>query len=183
MGLRMNFIRNRGDSLKIGLSFFLIMGACSGSIFCNAMSENMKQELQMIGEFAVTSTTLAMADFTSLFLNVIMARLWQLVVILLMVSSAIAPYLLMAAAWYFGCTVAVTICRLTMEFGLFGIWKFWLLHFPQCMIYIPLFYILLWWIPSKGKHLAAPSVCVLVLMTASGAVLESFLNPWILLLW
>lgn len=176
----MQLFRNREDSLIIGLSFFLLLGAVCGSVFCNGMSDGMKAEMQAAEQSMVTAALLRKMDFGQLFFQVVGKRLQTLAVIFLVSSVPAAPYLLMGVMAYLGFTAAVIICPLTMDAGLLGLWRYLLLIFPQCLIYVPVGYVLLWWMPVKGKRLTMAPALVLTGGAILGAVVESLINPWII---
>ena len=176
----MQIFRNRKDSLMVGLSFFLLLGAVCGSIFCNGMSDGMKVELQSAEQSMVTAAILQKMDFGQLFFHVLGKRLKALAVVFLVTAVPAAPHFLMALLASLGFSAAVLICPLTMDAGLLGLWRYLLLVFPQCLIYIPVGYVLLWWMPVKGKRLTVVPALVLTSGVILGAVVESLINPWII---
>lgn len=176
----MQIFRNREGSLMVGLSFFLLFGAVCGSIFCNGMSDGMKAELQSAEQSMVTAAILRKMDFGQLFFQVLGKRLRALAVVFLVSAVPAAPYLLMGIMACLGFSAAVLICPLTMDAGLLGLWRCLLLVFPQCLIYIPVGYVLLWWMPLTGKRLTVVPVLVLTGGVILGAVVESLINPWII---
>ena len=176
----MRIMKTREDGLKIGLSFFLIFGSVLGTIFCNGMSVQMKAELQTVEQGMISAAKLAETDFLGLLLRIMPKRLGTLMLVFLISATQAAPILLMAAAGYFGFCSAALICPLTMNAGIMGVWKYFLLVFPQCMIYIPVMYLLLWWMPVNRKRLTALSAIALVGAVVLGAAAESLINPWFL---
>ena len=52
----MKYIRSKEDSLKLGLSLFLLAGSVAGTIFCNRMTAEMKQELMILSQSSVMQT-------------------------------------------------------------------------------------------------------------------------------
>lgn len=175
----MQLFRNREDSLMVGLSFFLLLGAVCGSVFCNSMSDEMKTELQAVEQSMLTAAVLQKMDFGQLFFQVLGKRLKALAVVFLISSVSAAPYLLLGTMAYLGFSAAVIICLLTMDAGLLGLWRYLLLIFPQCLIYIPVGYVLLWWMPVKGKRLTMVPALVLTGAVILGAAVESLINPWV----
>lgn len=176
----MRILKTREDSLKIGLSFFLILGSVLGSIVCNGMNTQMKTELHVVEQGMVSVATLVEADFPGLFLRILPKRLGTLMLVFLISATQAAPILLMAAAGYLGFCSAAMICPLTMGAGLLGLWKYLLLVFPQCLVYIPVAYVLVWWMPANRKRLTFLSATVLVAAVVLGAAAESLINPWFL---
>lgn len=176
----MRIWKNREDSLKFGLSFLLILGSVIGSLVCNGMSDEMKMELHVVEQNMVTAASLAKADFRELFLWILPKRLSTLMIVLLMSATPSAPILLMGAAGYLGFRVALIICPLTMDAGFRGLWQYVLLIFPQCLIYIPVIFALIWWMPINRKRLTLLSAILLFAVVTLGVAAESMLNPWFL---
>lgn len=179
----MRIFRDREDSLKFGLSFFLIFGAVLGSLFCNCMDTEMKAELYVAEQNLINRASLVRADFGTLFLRLLPRRLWQLILAFLISVTSISPILFLAAAGYLGFSAAVMVCSLTMSAGVLGIWKYILLIFPQGLFYVPAMYTVLWWMPLKKKHLTISSAIFLTIIVALGVFVEAYLNPWVLLLY
>ena len=176
----MRIVRNKEDSLKLGLSFFLLAGAIAGSIFCNKMSEQMKAELCTVGKSMVTTATISQVESMTLLLRIFLKRLWMLILIFLMASTPYFSLCCMLIAGYIGFSAAMIICPFTMEAGMLGLWKYLLLIFPQCLVYIPMGYLILWWIPSGNKRITWPAAMALILGIFVGSLAESLINPWFL---
>lgn len=174
-----NFM-SRKDSLEFWLSFFLISGAVAGSIFCNRMDGQMKEELRTMEGSMVTAAVLFKMNFAGLFLAVLKRRLGELFLVLLFTMTQAAPLFSLGVCGYLGFSSAVTVCALTMDGGLMGIFKYLALMFPQAVFYGAVFYVAVWWMPGKQKHMTAPAAAVLTLAVVLGAAAESFLNPWII---
>lgn len=177
----MKVFRNREDSLRFGLSFFVILGAVIGSLFCNGMSAEMKKELCVTEQDLVSRTALAGMDFLELFFLILPSRLWQLAVLLLISLTSLAPLFLMVAAGYLGFSSSVMISSMTMSAGFFGLCHCFLLVFPQCLFYVPVLYILFWWMPMERRRLTVLAALLLVGMVFIGALMEAYINPWILM--
>ena len=177
----MSIFRDREDSLKIGLSFFLIIGTVLGSIFCNCMNSEMKMELYVAERNLISRASLAQTDFGELFLHLLFRRFWQLMLACVCSTTFAAPFLFMVGAGYLGFSTAIIVCSLTMSTGIQGIWKYLLLLFPQCLFYIPAMYILFWWRPSRRKHLTISSAFLLFVIVVFGIFAEAYLNPRVLI--
>ena len=176
----MKMVGNKEDSRNIGLSFFLLAGAIAGSIFCNQMTGTMKAELCIVGQTLITETVVARAELTFLLGNLFLRRLWVFGLILLMATTPYFYVLRILTAVYMGFSTAVLICPLTMEAGVFGLWKYLLLIFPQCLIYIPLGYLILWRMPGGRRHITWTAIAMMILGIFLGAAAESLINPWFL---
>ncbi len=183
-GRIMKILKNKEDSLKFGLSLFLIAGSILGTLFCNRMSDDMKRELIIMKQSteAITQIAVSNLDFGALMLQIVPKRMWTLILLLLAEATPMAPVLLMVAVGYFGFSNAVMISALTMEYGVRGLLHYMALIFPQCLLYIPVAYLLIWWMPANGKHLTVFSIIVLAGMVIFGCVLECFLNPRVIML-
>lgn len=173
-------LKNREDSLEAGLSFFLILGAVGGSIFCNAMSGEMKQKLTASGQSMVTGAMLLEIDLRGLFARIAFKRLQVLMVGFLISFTPAAIPLFLASSCFFGFSASVMVCTLTMEAGLPALWNYVLLIFPQCLFYLPVMYLMVWWLPARGKRLTAASMAVFTAATLLGAAAEGVVNPWLL---
>ncbi|MBR5266709.1 MAG: hypothetical protein IKU20_00775, partial [Lachnospiraceae bacterium] len=62
----MNIFKSKEDSLKFGLSLFLLAGSVAGTWFCNQMTEEMKAELLVLGYSTVSKNTLEQFDWQDL---------------------------------------------------------------------------------------------------------------------
>ena len=176
----MKIFRNKEDSLKFGLSFFLLAGAMAGSVFCNKMSEEMKAELCTVWRSMVTTAAVSQMESATLLIRIFLKRLWMLMLVFLMWSTPYISQCSMLFAGYLGLSAAMLICPLTMAAGVLGIWKYLLLIFPQCLVYIPLSYLVLWWMPSGNRRLTWTAALALILVIFLGSVAESLVNPWFL---
>lgn len=176
----MRIFKNKEDSLRFGLSLFLIAGSILGTVFCNWMTEDMKQELMIVKQStaSVTRAMISELDFEGLFLKILPKRIWTLTMVVLAAATPMAPWLMLLIAGYFGFSNAVMVSIWTMEKGIGGLLGYIVMIFPQCLCYIPITYLMLWWMPVKEKSLTLLSVLVLAGLTTVGAVLESFVNPW-----
>ena len=151
-----------------------------GSIFCNAMNTDMKQELLWQEEMLVSEVSLNSSVFEELFLRIAPKRLFMLMVLFLISVSIYAPVLFMLVTGYFGFSAAVFVCSVTMSAGVWGILDCAILLFPQIIFYILVAYIVVWWMPTEGKQLNGGSALILTVMTLAGVVVESLINPWVL---
>lgn len=178
----MKIFREYEDGLRFGLSFFVVFGTILGSLFCNGMSAEMKKELCVTEQELVNRTALMGMDFFELFWGILPSRFFQLAVVLLISLTSFSAVFLIAAAGYLGFSLAVMISAITMSGGFFGIWRFLLLIFPQCLLYLPVIYLLFWWMPLGRKRLTIVYVGVLGGLVLMGVCLEAYVNPWVLLL-
>lgn len=176
----MKYLKSREDSLEAGLSFFLILGAVFGSVFCNAMSGDMKQNLTASGQSMITGSVLLDIDLRGLFARILFKRLRVLMTVFLISFTPAAIPIFMGLSVLTGFSAAVMVCTLTMESGLSALWKYVLLIFPQCLFYIPVLYLLVWWLPAQKKRLTVVSMAALTAIVLLGAAVESFVNPWLL---
>ena len=145
---------NRKDSPGFWLSFFLLLGAAAGTLFCNWPDSGWKEALRDAGSGMVTAAMLLKLDFMGLFL-------------------------FMGTAAYLGFSTAVIVSSLTMGSGLSGIFRYLALVFPQAVPYMAVFYVTAWWMEEEKKKMTAPAALALVLAAVLGAAAESFVNPWI----
>lgn len=179
----MRIFRNREDSLRFGLSFFLILGAVLGSVFCNGMNEAMKRELQILEQNLVTTAALSKVDFGQLFIRIAVKRMGALLFLFLVSATPASTAFIMMIMGYLGFSAAVIVCTLTMEAGIFGVFRYLALVFPQCLLYVPAGYVILWWMPVRGKKLTLLSGMALIAVTIVGAGAETLINPWFLAFW
>ena len=163
----MNWIHDYEDGCYVRLSFFLLAGAVLGTAFLNGMGDGMKEE---IGTLELS--------FPALFGRVLLKRLPELFLVFLIEMTPAAGLLLGLAAGYLGFSTAVMVSAVTMEAGLWGICRYAILIFPQCLFYVPVLYILLYWIPAKRERLKPAAAMFLTGAVFLGAAAEAFLNPW-----
>lgn len=175
----MKYIQNLEDSCYLRLSFCLILGAVLGTLFCNGMDGQMKAELGTFEGSLLSAAALQRVDFTGLFAQVLRKRIPELLLVLLVEITPIAPFLLMGISGYLGFSTAVMVCALTMDAGLLGLVRYLILIFPQCLFYIPVLYLLFLWIPRQGRSLRPAMAALLFLAVFLGAAAESYINPWI----
>ena len=178
----MRRIMNREDSLRYGLSFFLLLGSVLGTLFCNRMNEEMKNGLYAMERELVTLAALSELDLNVLFFRILPKRIGALCFILLISGMRAAPIIFCAAACCAGFLEAVKICALTMDAGILGLWKYSCFLFPHGLIYIPILYLLFWWLPVCGRRLTWVSVSLLAAGVTIGAAMECLIHPWVLAL-
>ena len=176
----MKYVRSKEDSLKLGLSFFLLAGSVVGTIFCNRMTAEMKQELLILSQSSVTQMIPEEINSLDLLIRILPGRIWMLTIVMLAAATPIAHWCMRFVAGYAGLANAVLICVLTMEFGVKGLLRYILLMFPQCLCYIFAGYCVLWWMPAKEKRFTGPSILFLVTLVCIGGLLESLINPRLL---
>jgi len=174
----MKVLASKEDSLKIWLSLFLLGGSVIGTLFCNKMTGEMKEELMILGQSSLTRTVLAEMDRSDLLLRVLPKRIWVLLLMVLASTTPMADWCMRLAAGYIGFSNSVLISVLTMESGVRGVLRYLLFVFPQCICYVAAGYFILWWMPVKKKRLTLLSFLFLFDLVCAGAFAESFLNPW-----
>lgn len=175
----MKYFKSRKDSLELWLSFFMILGAAAGSVFCNRMDGQMKEELRAAESGMITASMLLKLDFMGLFFAVLRKRLGELFFLFLVAMTQAAPLFFLGISGYLGFSVSVMVCALTMDGGLLGIVRYLALAFPQMFFYGAVFYVTVWWMPVKKKRLTLPAAALLTAVVILGAAAESFVNPWI----
>ena len=176
----MNIFKSKEDSLKFGLSLFLLAGSLAGTWFCNQMTEEMKAEILVIGQSTVTKAALEQVNWQDLLIQILPGRIWGVLLLMLAASTPIAVWCMRLAAGYIGFSNAVYMSVLTMDYGMSAPLYYILLLFPQCICYIPVGYLLMWWIPAKEKRFTPGSVFFLLGMICAGGLLESLVNPRVL---
>ena len=94
---------NRKDSPGFWLSFFLLLGAAAGTLFCNWPDSGWKEALRDAGSGMVTAAMLLKLDFMGLFFTVLRKRLGEAFCLILFSMTPAAPFLFMgtAATWVF----------------------------------------------------------------------------------
>lgn len=157
----------------------MILGAAVGSVFCNRMDSQMKEELKAVEGSMVTAAVLLKMDFMGLFFTVLRKRLGELFFLFLIAMTQAAPLFFLGISAYLGFSVSVMVCALTMDGGLSGIVRYLALVFPQMFFYGAVFYVAAWWMPARGKRLTLPAAAVLTAAVILGAAAETFVNPWV----
>lgn len=175
----MNHIRNREDSCYLRLSLFLLLGAVLGALFCNLMDGQMKAELGVFEDSLLSAAALQRMEFSGLFFQVAKRRLSELFFVLLVELTPVSQVLLMGVAGYLGFSTAVMVSALTMEAGIMGILRFLALVFPQCLVYIPVLYLLFLWVPSQERTIRPSVAAALLVAVLLGSGMEAYINPWI----
>lgn len=160
-----------------GLSFFMLLGAVCGSVFCNIMSMEMKKNLQLTMRSMLSDLIFREEGASALFGKILTNRMKELFFLFLISAVPVAGYFRLLFMGYWGFATAMFLCPLTMNAGIMGIVHAFLLVFPQYIFYIAAGYILFWWMPLKGKNLTAASVIFLTMLVFAGVILESILNP------
>ncbi len=179
-GAAVGFAGTHEDSCYVRLSFFLLLGTFFGTVFCNGISAEMKEELGILESSLVSASVLSRTELSGLFSVVLMRRIPELLFLFLAELTCIAPVLLAGAAAWLGFSTAVMVCMTTMETGIAGIFRYALLIFPQCLFYIPVIYVLFLWIPSERQRLKPAAAAALSGLVLAGAAAETWLNPRIL---
>lgn len=171
---------NKVDSLKLGLSFFLAAGVVLGTVFCNCMSEDMRLSLVVTNRAMISASKLAEVDRVDLLMRILPRRLWSLFLVLLMTTAPVSRVLILFLAGYAGFAGAVAICTAVMEAGAAGLLRVAAWTLPHGLFYLPLGYLLIWWMPVNRRYLRRPAVVFFILATAAGAAAESLINPYFL---
>lgn len=179
MRCAVRILKDKEDSLIFGLSFSMLLGAVCGSIFCNVVSADMKQALQLSVQSMINECIFQDVSTAALLGRIFWNRFKMLFFLFLISSVPAAGYFRLMIMGYWGFSSAVFLCALTMNAGLMGIVHYFILMFPHGIFYITVGYLLFWWMPVKGKNLTAPSAAFLTAVVLSGAALESLWNPWI----
>lgn len=91
---------NRKDSPGFWLSFFLLLGAAAGTLFCNWPDSGWKEALRDAGSGMVTAAMLLKLDFMGLFFTVLRKRLGEAFCLILFSMTPAAPFLFMGTAAY-----------------------------------------------------------------------------------
>ena len=78
----MNIFKSKEDSLKFGLSFFLLAGSVAGTWFCNQMTEEMKAEILLLRESTITKATLEQIDWQDLLIQILPGRIWGVLLLI-----------------------------------------------------------------------------------------------------
>ena len=186
----MKIFKSKEDSLKFGLSFFLISGSILGTLFCNGMAEETKQG--MAAAFAgggageqgtyILMKNLSQEDRIRLFFRVFTERMGTYLILLLMAATPMAQILLTGAMGYFGFSGGVLISVLTMKHGLKGILWYLAFHIPQAILYVPAGYLLFWEIMARKRTLSLMPIIVLTILVLGGICMETIINPRFLML-
>ena len=176
----MNIFKSKEDSLKFGLSLFLLAGSLAGTWFCNQMTEEMKAELLVLGQSTITKAALEQVDWLDLLIQILSGRIWGMLLLMLAASTPIADWCMRFAVGYLGFSNAVFLCTLTMEYGVSAPLHYLLLLCPQCICYIAVGYLLIWWMPAKEKQFTPGSILFLLGLICVGGILESVVNPRVL---
>ena len=170
---------DKRDSLELRLSFFLILGAGLGTIFCNWMGEEAKASLAALEQSYGAAALMGELDFGGLFMTVLWERAGTLCLGFLISLTSISGVLFSAAAVYLGFSTAVFVSAMTMSTGIFAIFRYAGFVFPQCLFYVPVLYFLWIWLPGQGFPLKVRDVLFLTAVTFFGVLAESFINPWL----
>ena len=88
----MKYIRSKEDSLKLGLSLFLLAGSVAGTIFCNRMTAEMKQELMILSQSSVMQTMPEEINSLDLLVQTLPGRIWMLTIVMLAAATPIAHW-------------------------------------------------------------------------------------------
>ncbi len=151
-----------------------------GTLFCNLMDNDMKGELLNLEGSMISAAALQRKSFSELFGQIAAERLSQLFLGFLFAMTQIAPFLFLGALGYLGFSSAVAVCALTMDAGLMGVFRYAIFILPHCIFYVPVLYVLAWWLPLHEKKLKPAAALALICLTVLGAVAESFFNPWLM---
>ena len=76
-----------------------------------------------------------------------------------------------------GFSMGFVLSVITVQKGLMGLPVFLMTVMPQCLCYLPVFGILLFWGVQKGRRFRIPAFLLLLLLTAAGSALEAWVNP------
>ena len=165
------------DSRMFWLSIFLFLGAVSGTVFCNRMSDEMKDVLGTYLSGILVSSELAAVDRYSLCVGVLKKRFVWILIGIFIYRASYPGIFFGIASFYLAFTASAAICILTMHAGASGILHFAGLVLPQGIFYVTAAY-LLWigiWKEDRQEERGRIGACLLLVL--AGVLAEVFLNP------
>lgn len=159
---------------------FFIAGVAAGTVMANLLS---KEVISQGGYFGTVFPNAALsgwqADMEFLF-YIGRQRLLEMAFALLMAMTVYSfpCFCLMAA--YYGFLPGIVLTILTCQKGLLGLPYYVVTIFPQCIVYLAVWYVLAMWACERSHKLRPASVLGLLVLVLVGILLEWFVNPYLI---
>ena len=169
----------KGSHYDMGLSFFLLLGTVLGTLFCNMMTEPMKEELCFLEESLLRFPVGPEGERWKLFWDVLLRRAGMFLLLQLSVMSPAGNHVFLLGSFFSGFASSLFLSALTMVRGSRGLWIYLVFLFPQCICYI-LLLVLLWAENRRGPGKRPAETLIKAGFFALGVLMETVINPWLL---
>jgi stage II sporulation protein M len=157
------------------LCFFV--GLVAGTVMANFWYSSFMDEAGYYLGLLDRNVNLTADERMQLFGQVLSQRMMEVWIIWLVGMTAYALPLFCIFTVGAGFSMGFVLSVITVQKGLMGLPVFFMTVMPQCLCYLPVFGILLFWGIQKGRRFRIPAFILLLLLTAAGSVLEAWINP------
>lgn len=174
------------DGQWLMLGFFV--GILLGTVFANTVGADFQEQIGILGNYVGERLPAQGGYRGQLFLMVLRQRGLELLLLWLLSLTALAMPACVAAAGYYGFSMAVILSMTTMQMGITGLPGFLSSLLPQYLVYVPfwcLFALRCMRIRGRfryprelGMHVA--SFLLFLVIFAAGAWLEAYVGPEVL---
>ena len=192
-------MREEGD-LKLANKqlIIFIIGICGGIVIANLVKSELLSGTELLEENALLQVRFAAIDSSSLFLCLLGERLGEAILLVLLSTTFLGLAAVWVYAFRYGFSLGLLLTTLFAEHGIKGMFLLIVGLFPQALIYVPAWVLLLALaertcrrlyymngneglsgLKRTGIHLSAQAGLFLF-MLAVGCWLEAYVNPYLL---
>lgn len=157
------------------LCFFA--GLAAGTVMANFWYSSFTDEAGYYLGLLDRNVNITKDERMLLFGQVLSQRMMEVWIVWLVGMTAYALPLFCIFTVLAGFSMGFVLSVITVQKGLMGLPVFLMTVMPQCLCYLPVFGILLFWGVQKGRRFRIPAFLLLLLLTAAGSALEAWVNP------
>ncbi|WP_394523163.1 stage II sporulation protein M [Lacrimispora sp. JR3] len=157
------------------LCFFA--GLFAGTVMANFWYSSFADEAGYYLGLLNRNMNLTKDERMELFGQVLSQRMMEVWIIWLVGMTAYALPLFGIFTAGAGFSMGFVVSVITVQKGLMGLPVFLMTVMPQCLCYLPVFSILLFWGVQKERRFRIPGFLLLLLLTSAGSALEAWINP------
>ena len=144
----MNMLKNRIGIYRLAV-ILLLIGIVLGTILANILQRFYLNDLETINQYFSTNVNLIKINYGSLMKYIITSRLKEFILIWISCCMVFGMPLLSLLITYKGICIGFTLSSAILCYGFKGIIVYFAYIFPQCIIYIPVYILMV----KKGYDL------------------------------
>lgn len=167
------------------------LGIIVGFIIVKLYKGIFLNDLRMFDYTELSMIDMAVFEKSALFVFILRRRLWALIIVYILSTTYLGAVIVLIDWVSYGIGTGIAIATLIFKYGMYGGGLFLGMIFPQAFIYAPMVWLLLHWSLSmyfdiyinkqpEKLYIYLFRLLILIAMLATGAFLESLLNPFIL---
>ncbi len=195
----MKLLKYRIQFDKLPIPQIFMAGILVGIIGMSLCKNILLEHTGILEEYTLYYMKYMEMNYGAFFYYVLKKRLGGMIILIVLSTTYLGLFLCMGTAFWFGASAGAVLTVAILRYGIKGILLYVISLFPQCIIYIPAFFLLLVWCENlcrgiyyqkrfcneKGialfKTIHPNKLFISILLLLLGCILESFVNPTILL--